>query len=123
MKQYILKYKPNGAILGWYCTKEAAWDRMNYLTDTNFFGVFEVDVTLYEERTQFTMNPPSGDILAMYVCPISKNESVLNIVTSFSDASKKYKDMVQQNTIKIYDCTFKIGKQHKKPNDEPVSDF
>lgn len=123
MKQFVLMYKPNKAILGWYCTKEAAWDRMDYLSDTNFFGVHEVDVTLFEERTPFTTYPPTGDILAVYVCPVTSNESVLNVVTSFSDASKKYADMVKNGTLKYYDGTFEIGKLHKKPKDEPEPDF
>lgn len=123
MKQFVLMYKPNNAILGWYCTKEAAWDRMEYLSDTNFFGVFEVDVTLFEERTPFTMHPPTGEILAVNVCPVTGNESVLNVVNSFTDADKKYKDMVLQGTLKYYDGTFIVGKQHKKPKDEPEADY
>lgn len=123
MKQYVLMYKPNKAILGWYCTKEAAWDRMEYLSDTNFFGVFEVHVTLYEDRTPLTAYPPTGDVLAVYVCPVTGSETVLNIVSSFIDVDKKYADMVKQGTLKYYDGTFKIGKQHKKPKDEPEADY
>ena len=123
MKQFVLMYKPNKAILGWYCTKEAAWDRMEYLSDTSFFGVFEAEVTLFEERTPFTAYPPTGEILAVYVCPVTGNESVLNVVNSFTDASTKYADMVKHGTLKYYDGTFEIGKQNKKPKDEPEADF
>lgn len=123
MKQYVVLYKPNKAIIGWYCTKEAAWERELFLTDTNFFGVYEVDVTLCEERTPFTMYAPTGDILAVHVCPVTKNETVLNVVYSIADASKKYGDMVKHGRLKLYDGTFKIGKQHKKPKVEPEPDY
>lgn len=119
MKQFVLMYKPNKAILGWYCTKEAAWDRMEFLSDTSFFGVFEAQVTLFEERTPFTAYPPSGELLAVYVCPVTGNESVLNVVNSYH----KYSDMVKQGTLKYYDGTYEIGKQHKKPKVEPEPDF
>jgi hypothetical protein len=123
LKQYIIQYKPNGAIIGWYCTKEAALDRLDFLSDTNFFGVFEVDVTIYGEHPPLSTYPPTGDILAMFKCPMTENLSVLNLVTSFADAVIKYTIFEKTNPVLYVDCYIDIGKQHKRPKVEEEPDF
>lgn len=83
MNQYILKYKPNGAIIGWFCTKEAAWERMKYLTDDNSFGVFEVQVSLDAHNDSFNwigvIIKDTGAVLATYAngCLIEQSSRTL----------------------------------------------
>lgn len=116
MKQYILKYKSNGAILGWYCTKEAAWDRMNYLTDTNFFGVFEVSVKLKSDMA-------SGEYM-YYGTVLNCNDAVLNVVNRKVDLSESSKLLIEQGVARASVVQFStVGKELKPPKPEKDEDF
>lgn len=116
MKQYILKYKPNGAIIGWFCTKEAAWERMNFLTDTSFFGVFEVKVSLNSD-----MNSSNY----MYVGTVLNcNDAVLNVVNRIDDLSPSSSYLIERGVARASVVQFEVqGKELKPPKPEKDEGF
>lgn len=114
MNQFILKYKPNGAIIGWFCTKEAAWERMKYITDDNSFGVFEVKVSVGEVLdNSFTW---VGVI-------IKDNGAVLATYPSISEVKKSSQALIKYGYCEYKDVQFKVlGKELKMPKveEEPL---
>lgn len=111
MKQYILKYKENDSIIGWFCTKEAAWERMKFLTDSTAFGVFEVQVSL---------NPDMSSKNYIYVgVVITSNNAVLQVFPVYPELNKTCIELCKSGTCHIAKVQYSvIGKELKAPKED-----
>lgn len=108
MRQYVLIYKHNKSVIGFFCTKEAAWDRMNYLTDTNDFGVFEIEVSLSSD-----LSKPE---YIFYGVVINQNNSLLQVYIREHDVSETSKYLISTGFCRPCAVQYKIvGKEIKRP--------
>ncbi|AFA44476.1 hypothetical protein ACQ27_gp246 [Klebsiella phage K64-1] len=107
MKQYAIKYKPNGKIISLYNTKEAALERCKFIGgDSNVFGVFEVFV-------YFDRYDSSYEWIGVV---LKSNNTVLNIFADTGEISNSCQYLIKNKhcyTKKVQIRT--NGKEIKAP--------
>lgn len=109
MKQYAIKYKPNGKIISLYNTKEAALDRVKYMSDANVFGVFEVNVYFDRYDSSFEW---IGVVL-------KSNDSLLNIFADVGEISDSCQYLLKHKHCYTKKVQIKTnGKEIKEPKVE-----
>ncbi len=102
---YAIKYKPSDKIISIFNTKEAALERLSFISDSNAFGVFEIST--------------SPDNPSMIAVVIKNNKSLLNVFSSMSEVSEDCKLLVKYGVC-YYDAIHikTVGKEIKQPKVE-----
>ena len=120
MKQYAIFHKPNMTPISFFCTEAAGMERLEFITDCNVFGLFEVDVTII------------GNIDAMYdasqhtmatVCTI--NNCVLSVHPTRKTAFQ-HTQAICAGLISVCAIEYTHGKEIKRPKkekDNVLNDF
>ena len=116
MKQFGIFHKPNMAPIGFYCTEEAGMGRMQFLSDSTTFGLFEVEFELIKvlqnEEDHAFHNIGT-------VCTV--NDSLLNIHLTKKTAFQ-YKNAIDYGTITVCDVKYVTGKEIRRPKKDEDKD-
>jgi len=112
MKQYAIVHKSNLMPIAFYCTAEVAMQRMMFITDSNAFGVFEVDVEIHSVLTN--ENSPVKHRIGR-ICTL--NNCLLSVHLEMSTAYQ-YHDAIKSGLFQICDVEYFFGKEIKRPKKE-----
>lgn len=109
MKQYAIKYKPNGKIISIFNTKEAALERLAFMSDANVFGVFEVNITDFCTDSSFVWT----------AVMLKSTNTVLNVFASEGEISDSCQYLIKHKHCFITKVQVKTnGKEIKPPKVE-----
>lgn len=120
MKQYAIFHKPNMTPISFYCTKEAAMQRLLFITDCNVFGLFEVEVEIIGNID--AMCDASQHTMAT-VCTI--NNCVLSVHPTRKTAFQ-HTDAIRTGLMSVCAIEYSSGKEIKRPKkekDDVLNDF
>lgn len=112
MKQYAIVHKSNLMPIAFYCTADGAMQRMMFITDSNAFGVFEVDVTIHSvlKNAHSTVKYKLGRVCTINNCLLSVH---LEASTAY-----QYHDAIKSGLFQICDVEYSFGKEIKRPKKE-----
>lgn len=103
MIQYAVVYKPTKMPLAFYCTEEAAIERLKFLTDTNVFGVFKSCVTIFAD-----LKHECSDVEYELGVVCTINNSLLSVHMDTSTAYQ-HKTAIKAGVLKVCDVSYSIG--------------
>lgn len=106
--------------LSFYCTEKAAMDRMMFITDSNVFGVYEVDVEIHSvlKNHNSDVDHELGLVCTLNNCLLSVH---LDTSTAF-----RYTETIKSGLFQVCDVSYGIGKEIKRPkkeNEDNLNDF
>ena len=117
MKQYAIFHKPNMTPISFFCTQEAAMERLLFITDSNIFGVFEVEVEILKQlKDQFDY----ADYNLGTVCTI--NDCLLSI-HPWRKTAYQHTEAIKAGLIEVCDVDYTYGKEIKRPKKEKEDDL
>lgn len=124
MNQFIIMYKHNKSIVGWYNNEENAINRRNFLTDSNDFGVYPVSIKLEDKitiiKTNKMLEVDYGTVKPnqKYAIVSETNKSVINIFSTVDDAIQNNPNILSLTSFNLYNLTFSVGKEIKRKNQD-----